>query len=1379
MIVEANGGNSLPREILEASSPEMTPLIARKDWSLTPVGAPETWPAALRTVVELALGNRFPVVFWWGPEHVQFYNDAYRLILGSKHPESLGQSPRECWAEIWHVVGPQIESVFAGGPATWNEDLMLEMNRFGFVEETYFTYSYSALPDPSAPRGIGGVLATVQETTKKVIAERRIRLLHDLAARATEAKTVEEECRLAIQTLDRNPETVPFSLIYLLEPGEAKARLAAGSGVPHDATHDWQLDPGYIDGVRRLDRTDALVTVLPPGVWTQHEQSAVIAPIPSSVPNEVSGYLVAGVNPKRPFDEEYRNFYALVAAQIGTAVARARAFEDEKRRAEALAEIDRAKNVFFSNVSHEFRTPLTLMLGPLGDLAKDADDRMRPVVEAAHRNALRLLKLVNTLLEFSRLEAGRTDATYAPTDLGPLTEELCSVFRSAVEHAGLSLTLNVELHEPVYVDRAMWEKIVLNLLSNALKFTMEGGIEVTLRRNGSSAELLVRDSGIGIETDELPRVFERFRRVRVARSRSHEGSGIGLALVADLVDLHGGTIDVESELGAGTTFRVLLPFGSSHLDPGSVVSNDSTVVHSTSVIEQYLADVQATIAPSAAAAPLAQRHDGPRARILVADDNGDLREYVSRILSPHYDVTTVRNGVEAFEIARKERFDLIVSDVMMPEMDGVALLSAVRGEPSLGTTAFILLSARAGEEAAAEGFAHGADDYIAKPFSAEELLARVRAHLAAAPLRAHAWQISAERFRAFADQIPTLVWHHDTSGALTFANDAWYDITKLPRDPASFEPEAWRQVLHVEDYNTVVSAIEGAVAARSSFRVEFRMRPKDGDDESYRWYVGEGRPHYVGDIFEGWVGYASDVHDARVREFVERDLREDATARERAFRTLAESIPVIIWSADASGWVDWYNSRWYEYTGQTYEEATGWGWQAMHHPDDFQRVMEAWPHSIATGKPFEMEFRLRGRDGAFRWFLTRIDPDRDEQGNVVRWYGSNVDIQAQKETLEQSKRVAETLQAVFLPDSLPQTSRVRFDAIYVAAERDALIGGDWYDAAELPDGRFLISIGDVTGHGLNASVIAGTLRQAITSFALMNRSAAEILEDANRILRFQHPEKFATALVGLLDAECTTLSYAGAGHPPPLLAERGREPRLLPYGDLPLGVRGEIKLRTHEVAISRDAVLAFYTDGLTEHSRDVLAAEAAIAQAANALVGDASNPSPARTIQDAVLGTVRPVDDVALLVAQFSPTDRETLATDPTQLVKRWRFHSSDANSARAARHELMRFVRHHAIDADSVFTAELILGEILANTVEHAPGLVEVTVDWTGEKPVVIALDMGSGIDRTRMTLPSDVLDENGRGLYLIEQLAESVSIRPAKGFGTEVRAVLPVTRR
>jgi signal transduction histidine kinase len=292
-----------------------------------------------------------------------------------------------------------------------------------------------------------------------------------------------------------------------------------------------------------------------------------------------TGVIAVGVSPRRELDQEYKGFFELIARRVAAAIAEARAYEAESRRAQALAEIDRAKTAFFSNVSHEFRTPLTLMLGPLeelkGELARSTASLSAAhyqQIDFAHRNGLRLLKLVNTLLDFSRIEAGRVQAVYEPTDLAGITAELASVFRSAIEKAGLRLMVDCpDLSEHAYVDREMWEKIVLNLVSNAFKFTFEGEIEVKLRQADDHVELTVRDTGTGIPAHELPKLFERFHRVAGAHGRTHEGSGIGLALVQELVKLHGGSVSVDSQYRKGAPSGWWSPLATITCPPGRSV----------------------------------------------------------------------------------------------------------------------------------------------------------------------------------------------------------------------------------------------------------------------------------------------------------------------------------------------------------------------------------------------------------------------------------------------------------------------------------------------------------------------------------------------------------------------------------------------------------------------------------------------------------------------------------------------------------------------------------------------------------------------------------------------------------------------------------------
>ncbi len=718
-----------------AGAGEMAALMRAKDWSNTPLGHPASWPQSLRTVVRILLTSRYSMWMGWGPDLCFLYNDAYRPTLGDKHQWALGAPTRKVWAEIWDAIGPRIENVLRSGESTWDEGLMLFLERNGYPEETYHTFSYSPVADDSGV--IRGHLCVVTEETERRIGERRIALLRALAARLS--ANAETDVLAAIgDSLAVDARDIPFSLTYFFDKDGSSARLVSTTNLPSDHPHAsgavevsrgaWGLDAVWATGapVSVVLGDDV---VWPSGPWRTPPARALVVPIAQQGQSRLAGAFVAGLNPHRPLDGDYRAFLELFVGQVGAGLANARAYEEERRRAEALAEIDRVKTTFFSNVSHEFRTPLTLMLGPLAELIGDGElvAAHREQLTLVQRNGFRLLKLVNTLLDFSRIEAGRARAHFETVDLAEHTADLASVFRAATDKAGLALRVDcAALGRPAIVDRDMWEKIVLNLISNAFKFTFAGEIAVKLCREGDDAVLTVSDTGCGIPSAELPHVFERFHRVEGTRGRTHEGTGIGLALVKELVALQGGRVSVQSEVGRGTTFSVTIPLDGPRgwNDGAPVASSAGEVRHAGSFLEEALRWLPEGATPRTADAhastPLAER-----GRILLADDNSDMRDYIRRLLGDRWDVETVGDGRDALRAIENHEPDVVITDVMMPNVDGFSLVRTLRANKATRDLPVIMVSARAGEEARLEGLQAGVSDYLVKPFSARELIARV------------------------------------------------------------------------------------------------------------------------------------------------------------------------------------------------------------------------------------------------------------------------------------------------------------------------------------------------------------------------------------------------------------------------------------------------------------------------------------------------------------------------------------------------------------------------------------------------------------------------------------------------------------------------------
>jgi PAS domain S-box-containing protein len=613
--------------------------------------------------------------------------------------------------------------------------------------------------------------------------------------------------------------------------------------------------------------------------------------------------------------------------------------DDQKRTEEALAELDRAKTTFFSNVSHEFRTPLTLMLGPLEEVL--AHERLEPEgrerLVAVRRNGLRLLKLVNTLLDFSRLEAGRAQTSYQPTDLAVFTSEIASAFDSAMKSAGLRFSVECPpIADPAYVDRDMWEKIVLNLLSNAYKFTFEGEVALTLKSVDGAVELQVRDTGVGIPEEHRQQVFERFHRIESTQARTYEGTGIGLALVEELVRLHGGTVRVESAVGAGSTFTVTIPRGKEHL-PAERIHAPQSLIPTTIRAEAYVEELRqwsgnepglavdaATLTKQASLAPrLEPSPSGKRELIVLADDNADMRQYLARLLSERYEVHAAADGLQALEVTRKLRPALVLADVMMPHLDGFGLLRAIRDDSALASTPVVLLSARAGEESRVEGLEADADDYLIKPFAARELLARVAAHVKMASLRRETAERE-ERMRSEAElereklqaseerlaetsrlyrelqqadaelqlqvgllqQLPVSAWTLEPDGTPDFVNRVWLEFAGQTLDFVRSTPEAWMTVVHPEDREMVAKTFWQGIRSGTGFAFENRdLRAQDG---TYRWHLNQAvvLRDAEGKVLK-FVGTATDIDDQKRAEEALRQAQGDL-ARINRVTTMGE-----------------------------------------------------------------------------------------------------------------------------------------------------------------------------------------------------------------------------------------------------------------------------------------------------------------------------------------------------------------------------------------------------------------------------------------------------------------------------------------------------------
>ncbi len=996
---------------------EMGKLIASMDWAKTPLGPIASWPQSLRSTVSLCLASNFPISLIWGPQHIQLYNDGYWPICGGKHPTSMGQDFTTCWASAWPVIGSAFERALAG-EASYLENQRIFVDRNGYLEETFFTFSFSPIRDETG--GVGGLFHPVTEQTGKMLSERRTRTLRDLSARIGEAKTIDDVFALAAQTLAEFALDLPFVLIYRIEPDERTARLTACCGLARGtpasldrvdlrgASSPWPFaqlmtSPSSV----QLDELERRFGGLSCGPYPEAPKTAILLPITMPGSGRPGAIVVAGVSPRLSLTEDYRGFLDLLGATVAGAVNSAWAREEDRRRADALAELDRAKTAFFSNVSHEFRTPLTLMLAPIEDALDDSGSSLPPAqrarLEVAHRNAQRLLKLVNSLLDFSRIEAGRANAHYQATDLAALTAELASNFRSACEKGGLQLVVDCSpLAEPVQVDRDMWEKIVLNLVSNAFKFTFEGEIAVTLRAlDGGGAELAVRDTGIGISEQELPRLFERFHRVEGARGRTHEGTGIGLALVQELAKLHDGTLSVESAVGRGSVFRVAIP-GRRPKQGSPDRPVPMTAIGAAAFVEEallWLPDDAARGASTRTAShepsdtatslPVQQAPGTTAPRVVLADDNSDMRAYVSRILEEGgYEVCAVADGEAALAAIRRDpQPDLVLSDVMMPRLDGFGLLAALRSDPTMHGISVILLSARAGEEARIEGLDAGADDYIVKPFGAHELRARVDGAVRLARLRrdAAARDRDLGAYKTLMQHANDAILMLDPDGVIRDANNEASALLDRPHE------QIVGQALTAFIEPDQIADLRRLLEAGTMKLGELRLRRDSGGQLS-------------AEVSSAQVSIGDDrvvlliVRDITARQQLERELRRS----EERFRMIVDGVRThAIFMLDPVGNVVTWSPGAERIKGYRAEEIIGENFSRFYTPEDMSSGKPQRELKIAVEQGYYEEEGVRVRkDGSRFWVVVTITPIYDHTARLIGFVKITRDITESRRTQE-------------------------------------------------------------------------------------------------------------------------------------------------------------------------------------------------------------------------------------------------------------------------------------------------------------------------------------------------------------------------------------------
>jgi PAS domain S-box-containing protein len=884
-----------------------------------------------------------------------------------------------------------------------------------------------------------------------------------------------------------------------------------------------------------------------------------------------------------------------------------------------------------------------------------------------------------------------------------------------------------------------------------------------VRRGDGEAVITVADTGIGIGAAEIPRLFERFHRIENVRARSNEGSGIGLALVKELIDLHGGSITADSVEGAGTTFTIRLPLGAAHLPSDSITSTPdikSATRGAETFLQEALRWLPANGIPTeigdltARAGPPSPSGAGVTARVLIADDNADMRDYVARLLrGDGHVVEAVTDGQEALDAVRADVPDMVISDVMMPRVDGLDLVAALRSDPRTAAVPVLLLSARAGQEAAIEGLQAGADDYLVKPFAAAELLARVRANLKLARLRnQHArWRT------ALIDSLQEAFFVGDEHGAVIETNAAFADILGYGADGLPYEPPQpwWPSAESDLDAHRQVNELFARMMDEPHGRHTVPVTHREG----HRLWI-TFTFNRIEEMETGRRAIVGTLRDVTAEHYAVQ--RETALAALNQQLALADTLREAVQAAAEELRALWQARR----------------VLAVAFPDDSAEVDAAPADVICAGEQVawdELPVRTRRAIDALRRTELLL-PDSSEPGTarialqdprglltlyielrerrpftaedhtLLTVLASRLGQGLQRvHQLDQQRETALTLQHSILGPTVSSGFTVR----YQPATHPLQVGGDWYDVVDLEDGRIALIVGDCVGHGLTSATVMGQIKSACRALLLEHPSPAAALSALDRFAARLPGARCTTAFCAVLTPDTGELVYSSAGHPPPILVPPDGNRHLLDDASAtPLGLPYDNARPEAHTSMPARATLLLYTDGLVERRREPL--DKGISRAAG--IVQAHSATTLDDLADEIMTRLTPSygyqDDVALLLyRQPAPLEIELVA---------------DANELAATRKTLRSWLSQAGVGSAQALDVLIAAGEALANAIEHghrrsSGGTVSLRAIALADRLHLTIADTGEW-----KTPRPDPAAHRGRGIGLMRALMHEVSIEP-----------------